>query len=422
MLPHYKVHTPNNDLATTATAIRAQTYLMFKRFLPALDEDFELASKHLSSLTGVSVQRAADIIASLYRLKELPKLEELQESLFHLDFSRLIAIDRVLNKLELPDREVLARIDDALTTYLTPRRAGQELPSVRNLRRKINMLVAAEDPRLGLGETDEEALKRRHKGIYDSYPLPGGMGCIDAQYDVETAAQLDAAITRTADEYGVSKSQALAMLILTDIPRPADVVLNVYSASDRPDSPVYIEDFGWADPATGQRLTARATTVRDMDKAARAESESYVTPELIKAYINGRDGHCRYPGCSRPASKCQKDHCVDFKDGGPTAAWNLVNLCQHHHNIKTDKRAKYVIDPATDDVVWLFADGTWEATVPEGPLSPDTCNWFQTIEQAITARKRNAHERAKAAYEERKEYYAKLDQEADPDYWSEPPF
>ena len=324
MLPYYKVHTPDNDLATTATAIRTQTYFLFKRHLPDVEEDFELCAKKFASLTGISAGRAGDIITALYRLKELPKLEALQESLFHLDFARLIAIDRVLNKLYLPDEEVLARIDDALTSYLTPRRAGQELPSIRNLRRKVNMLVAAEDPQLGVGESDEDVLWRRRKGIYDSYSLPGGMGAIEAQYDADTTAQLDAAISRTADEYGVSKSQALAMLILNDIERPTNVTLHVYQATDRPNSPVYVQDFGWVDPETGKRLAARATTTRDMSFAAQAKSDSYATPDLIKAYINGRDGHCRYPGCSRPASKCQKDHCVDFKKGGPTAAWNLV--------------------------------------------------------------------------------------------------
>ena len=173
MLPYYKVHTPDNDLATTATAIRTQTYFLFKRHLPDVEEDFELCAKKFASLTGISAGRAGDIIIALYRLKELPKLEALQESLFHLDFARLIAIDRVLNKLYLPDEEVLARIDDALTSYLTPRRAGQELPSIRNLRRKVNMLVAAEDPQLGVGESDEDVLWRRRKGIYDSYSLPG---------------------------------------------------------------------------------------------------------------------------------------------------------------------------------------------------------------------------------------------------------
>ena len=97
------------------------------------------------------------------------------------------------------------------------------------------------------------------------------------------------------------------MLILNDIDRPSNVTLHVYQATDLPNSPVYVQDFGWVDPETGKRLAARASTTRDMDHAARAKSDCYVTPELIKAYINGRDGHCRYPGCSRPAAKCQKD-------------------------------------------------------------------------------------------------------------------
>ena len=120
---------------------------------------------------------------------------------------------------------------------------------------------------------------------------------------------------------------------------------------------------------------------------------------------------------------------MDFADGGPTAAWNLVNLCQHHHNIKTDKRARYILDPATGDVVWLFVDGTWQTTTATGPLAPETCNWLQTVDQAIATRRANARERAlnttpelDTPDTEPTNSNTHPDTEPDRDYEEEPPF
>ena len=414
MGPYYTVSTPGNDIATTATQLRQFEYFMHLECLPDPDDDFDLACTRLAGLTGKSQARVANIFMALFRLDELPGLRQVQERLFHLDFSRLIVIDQVLCKLGAPDEEVLARIDAALTKYLTPTRAGQVLPSVRNLRRKLNALVAAEDPELADAATQDAAKekRRKQKGRYDWSSLPGGVGCISVEYDTETAAQIHGAIRRVADEYGVSASEAFAMLVLTDINRDVDVTLNVFQAADLAHAPVFIEGTGWADAETGAELAAQASRCRDMGAAARMESTNYVTPERLKAYLNGRDGHCRYPGCHRPAEYCQKDHCVDFADGGPTAAWNLVNLCQHHHNIKTDKRARYILDPATGDVVWLFTDGTWQSTTAAGPLAPETCNWLQTVDQAIATRRANARERA---------LNTKPEPDTDPDYEEEPP-
>src|SRR5207302_1228168 len=40
--------------------------------------------------------------------------------------------------------------------------------------------------------------------------------------------------------------------------------------------------------------------------------------------LSARDGHCRWPGCERPASWCDGHHLVHWIDGGDTDLDNLV--------------------------------------------------------------------------------------------------
>ena len=44
---------------------------------------------------------------------------------------------------------------------------------------------------------------------------------------------------------------------------------------------------------------------------------------------------CIWPGCARPASKCQADHLLPFANAGPTAASNGGPACGHHNRWKT---------------------------------------------------------------------------------------
>lgn len=53
-----------------------------------------------------------------------------------------------------------------------------------------------------------------------------------------------------------------------------------------------------------------------------------------------RDGHCRFPGCTINAARCQIDHIVAFDHDDPVAGgWsieeNLHCLCAQHHQLKT---------------------------------------------------------------------------------------
>jgi 5-methylcytosine-specific restriction endonuclease McrA len=69
-----------------------------------------------------------------------------------------------------------------------------------------------------------------------------------------------------------------------------------------------------------------------------------VSPQLRKA-LEGRDRHCRWPGCTRPGSWCEAHHVVPWTRGGPTNPDNLVLLCSRHHVQVHEGRWQMLVHP-----------------------------------------------------------------------------
>ena len=94
----------------------------------------------------------------------------------------------------------------------------------------------------------------------------------------------------------------------------------------------------------------------------------------MDAFVEGRDGVCRFPGCDKPAHRDDKDHVQNYDHddpdaGGPTATGNLHCLCRRHHNLKTAKLWDVEAHPDGTEV-WTSADGEHRyVTVPQGPLA-----------------------------------------------------
>jgi hypothetical protein len=65
---------------------------------------------------------------------------------------------------------------------------------------------------------------------------------------------------------------------------------------------------------------------------------AYAPTAAQKRHVRTRDRHCRMPGCRRRPGRCDIDHGIAYRDGGPTACWNLCCLCRRHHRIKTFAR------------------------------------------------------------------------------------
>jgi 5-methylcytosine-specific restriction protein A len=104
------------------------------------------------------------------------------------------------------------------------------------------------------------------------------------------------------------------------------------------------------DSAVHRVLTDGRSAIIDVGTATRT-----LTAALWMALVL-RDGHCRFPGCDRPATWCDGHHVRWFSHGGPTRLDNLVLPCRRHHKRlhQTGWSAK------------LLPDGTFEVTDPGG--------------------------------------------------------
>ncbi len=62
--------------------------------------------------------------------------------------------------------------------------------------------------------------------------------------------------------------------------------------------------------------------------------DRYAPTASMRRTLRVRDEHCRFPGCRRPARRCDTDHTVAWEHGGRTHLDNLAHLCRRHHTLK----------------------------------------------------------------------------------------
>ncbi|MDJ1370753.1 HNH endonuclease signature motif containing protein [Gulosibacter molinativorax] len=65
--------------------------------------------------------------------------------------------------------------------------------------------------------------------------------------------------------------------------------------------------------------------------------DTYEPSAALRRLIQVRDQQCRFPGCIRPATRCEIDHTHPYSEGGATSAANLSSLCKVHHVLKHEK-------------------------------------------------------------------------------------
>jgi Domain of unknown function (DUF222)/HNH endonuclease len=88
------------------------------------------------------------------------------------------------------------------------------------------------------------------------------------------------------------------------------------------------------DSSIARVLLDSESTVIDVGRSKRVVSEPG------RRALKARDGHCRWPGCERPASWSAAHHVVHWIHGGSTDLDNLILLCHRHH--------------------WMVHEGNWQ--------------------------------------------------------------
>ena len=63
-------------------------------------------------------------------------------------------------------------------------------------------------------------------------------------------------------------------------------------------------------------------------------SPGYRVPDAMRALVEARDRTCGFPTCRQPAWRCEQDHTIAHRLGGPTCPCNLSPECSRHHHLK----------------------------------------------------------------------------------------
>lgn len=311
-----------------------------------------------------------------------------------------------LSHLRLIARAVLPLADahlDAFTTrilrFLAPRRPNQALVGCRTLTSELSRIIGDLQPLARPPAPDDE-------------PVPDPADTADFGIDdrattytfwhigmrADKAREALAIIDAIADAHKCNRNDAL-LHALRGTADPVKVTVNIYR--DVAGGPAWMSGPGWLDAVATEEWVSRITGLRI---ASNGGTEGYTPTDAMVAFLEGRDGVCRFPGCNSPAHRDDKDHVANFnhddpRAGGPTATPNMHCLCRTHHNTKTAKLWDVELHPDGDEV-WTSADGSHRySTVPQGPLVGFGRQTFDARTTRLTAA-RAEHNAARIAAEE----------------------
>lgn len=377
---YYAVSSPYDRVSVQGKRIRRDDYELWQSQLPAMDEDIELVLARLRRLLGRGDGYLTSALYAHQRITEMPKLRAVQEKMYHLDLERLKAIDAVMSKADATVSEHLAVIDGELADYLTPTRANQLLPSGAQIRNKLNAIIQSLDDTVSADDSPPEVQKESFDVVYDH-----DRAFLNVALDPADAKEIENRVRKHAAQEDISQIEAFKRLVRGE--GSTDISLNVYRAHDVPGAPGWMPGVGYLSSDSTDRLASQAGTVRDMDDLYDKTVSAYQTPPDIRAVVIGWDGTCSTGYCEPHEDRTQMDHRIDHKDGGETTAANLSAQCPNHHNIKTDGRVFYLIDPHTRDKFFLYEDGTWVVVEAKGPLAPKERHWVHSVGQRIQNRR-----------------------------------
>jgi hypothetical protein len=92
------------------------------------------------------------------------------------------------------------------------------------------------------------------------------------------------------------------------------------------------------------------------------ESSGYRPPPALAHLIRVRQQTCSFPGCRRPARRCDEDHTIPYEQGGRTCECNLSALCRAHHRAK-QAEGWHLSQPEPGHLTWTLPHGrTYQVT------------------------------------------------------------
>ncbi|ANP72918.1 HNH endonuclease signature motif containing protein [Cryobacterium arcticum] len=153
------------------------------------------------------------------------------------------------------------------------------------------------------------------------------------------------------------------------------VTVPVFTAMGTSDKPGFLDGYGpipadaAREIAAGAPSFARLLTHPETGAVLSVGKDRYTVPADLRRWLRLRDGTCRFPGCTRPATRSDIDHTTAWEAGGPTDYDNLAHLCAPHHRLKHQTLWSVVQEPG-GVLVWTSPAGATHRTYPETTLGP----------------------------------------------------
>nr|WP_244960598.1 HNH endonuclease signature motif containing protein [Pseudoclavibacter chungangensis] len=142
----------------------------------------------------------------------------------------------------------------------------------------------------------------------------------------------------TSDLTGTGSPHAAASGISARIA----ITVPVLSLLDHTTTPALLDGLTPVPLKQARALTAHAPSwlrvLTDPITGTTREVDTRHPTAAQRALLHARDHHCRFPGCTRPAPRCDIDHTVAVVDGGATHIDNMEHLCRPHHTLKHHTR------------------------------------------------------------------------------------
>ena len=254
------------------------------------------------------------------------------------------------------------------------------------IERLVDHARATFDPE-GAEKQRREAADGRRLDVHSDQATHDGTVRVEGELDLADALDLDAAVSRGAEELAalgstesldVRRSMAagelarrqLAFDLRTEagdgtasVVKPRQVVIHVHLS----DAAISRDEAGIAQ-VEQTRSVVSTEQVRDwcgnpdaqvvikpvIDLEAHHHTDAYAIPDRLAEQTRLAQPVCAFPWCERPVRRCDTDHVVAHgtgSTGGPTCSCNLAPLCRRHHRAKTHTAWTY---DKTDAATYLW--------------------------------------------------------------------
>ena len=94
------------------------------------------------------------------------------------------------------------------------------------------------------------------------------------------------------------------------------------------------------------------------------QSAAYQPSNTLRHIIKTRSPRCGFPGCRRPAARCDDDHSIPYHLGGRTCECNLYPLCRRHHQCK-QAPGWHLDQPRPGELIWTSPSGRTHTKITE---------------------------------------------------------